>query len=178
MSLRPKWLSSAVFYQIYPQSFYDTNGDGIGDIPGITEKLEYIKRLGCNAIWINPVYESPFYDAGYDISNYYKVAPRYGTNGDLKRLFKVAHKKGIRVLLDLVPGHTSIEHPWFKKSCKEKKNKYSEWYIWNDRSHLSHDGDPVILGYAQRPQAYITNYYWHQPALNYGYAKQNVQRQL
>jgi len=107
------WLKNAVFYEIYPQSFYDSNGDGVGDIPGIIQKLDYIQSLGCNALWLNPVYDSPFLDAGYDVRNYKKVAPRYGTNDDLFRLFNVAHKRNIRVLLDLVPGHTSIDHPWF-----------------------------------------------------------------
>lgn len=101
------WLDSAIFYEIYPQSFKDSNADGMGDLPGIIEKLDYVKELGCNAIWLNPCFESPFGDAGYDISDFYSVAPRYGTNEDLKRLFCEAHKKGIRVLLDLVAGHTS-----------------------------------------------------------------------
>ena len=114
----PKWIENAVFYEIYPQSFYDTNGDGIGDIQGIIEKLDYVKELGCNALWINPCYDSPFKDAGYDVRDYKKVAARYGTNDDLYRLFKVAHEKGIHVLLDLVPGHTSEEHEWFKASGK------------------------------------------------------------
>ena len=121
-----KWLKDTVFYEIYPQSFNDTNGDGIGDIPGITEKLDYIKSLGCNALWINPCYDSPFKDAGYDVRDYKKVAPRYGTNEDLYHLFDEAHKKGIRVLLDLVPGHTSEEHPWFRESQKVEKNEYSD----------------------------------------------------
>lgn len=110
------WLKDAVFYEIYPQSFRDTNADGIGDFNGITEKLDYIKELGCNAIWINPCFDSPFHDAGYDVRDYKKVAPRYGTNEDLYRLFYRAHEKGIHILLDLVPGHTSEEHPWFKES--------------------------------------------------------------
>ncbi len=103
----PTWLKDAVFYEIYPQSFYDTNGDGIGDLEGIIQKLDYIKELGCNALWINPMYDSPFMDAGYDVRDYKKVAARYGTNEDAYRLFDEAHKRGIKVLLDLVPGHTS-----------------------------------------------------------------------
>lgn len=110
----PKWLDNAVFYEIYPQSFNDTNADGIGDINGITEKLDYIKDLGCNAIWINPCFKSPFGDAGYDVEDYYMVAPRYGTNEDLANLFKEAHKRDMHILLDLVPGHTSVQHEWFK----------------------------------------------------------------
>ena len=103
----PKWLKDAVFYEIYPQSFYDTNADGIGDFNGIIEKLDYIRGLGCNALWINPCFDSPFKDAGYDVRDYKKVAPRYGTNDDLVRLFNEAHKRDMHVLLDLVPGHTS-----------------------------------------------------------------------
>ena len=102
-----KWLKDAVFYEIYPQSFYDSNGDGIGDIEGIIEKLDYIRSLGCNALWINPCFDSPFKDAGYDVRDYKKVAPRYGTNEDLYTLFQKAHKKEIRVLLDQLHG-TSI----------------------------------------------------------------------
>jgi len=113
MSKHPAWLGNAIFYQIYPQSFCDSNGDGIGDIQGIIGKLDYIRELGCNAIWINPCFESPFLDAGYDVADYYKVAPRYGTNDDLIRLFDEVHKRGMHILLDLVPGHTSWEHPWF-----------------------------------------------------------------
>ena len=105
--IMPNWLKDAVFYEIYPQTFCDSNGDGIGDINGIISKLDYVQSLGCNAIWLNPVYDSPFMDAGYDVRNYYQVAERYGTNEDLKRLFEIAHEKGIRILLDLVPGHTS-----------------------------------------------------------------------
>ena len=104
------WLKNAVFYEIYPQTFYDTNGDGIGDLQGIIEKLPYVKSLGCNAIWMNPCFDSPFKDGGYDVRNYKLVAPRYGTNDDLVRLFDEAHKLGIKILLDLVPGHTSEEH--------------------------------------------------------------------
>ena len=112
----PNWLRDAVFYEIYPQTFKDTNGDGIGDLNGIIEKLDYVKDLGCNALWINPCYDSPFKDAGYDVRDYKKVAPRYGTNEDLYRLFDEAHKRNIHVLLDLVPGHTSEEHEWFLES--------------------------------------------------------------
>ena len=120
-----KWLNDAVFYEIYPQSFFDSNGDGIGDIKGIIEKLDYIKGLGCNAVWINPCFDSPFKDAGYDVRDYKKVAPRYGTNEDLFRLFDIAHEKGMHVLLDLVAGHTSEEHPWFRESQRAEKNEYS-----------------------------------------------------
>ena len=126
----PNWLNDAVFYEIYPQSFCDTNGDGIGDIEGIISKLDYVKSLGCNAIWLNPIYDSPFMDAGYDVRNYKKVAERYGTNDDLVRLFDEAHKKGIKILLDLVPGHTSDQHEWFLEAKKAAKSEYSNRYIF------------------------------------------------
>ena len=100
----PSWLENIVFYEIYPQTFLDTDGDGIGNIQGIIRKLDYIKNLGCDGIWLNPCFASPFYDAGYDVADYKKVAPRYGTNEDLKELFRKAHEKGMKVLLDLVPG--------------------------------------------------------------------------
>ena len=168
----PTWLEDAVFYEIYPQSFCDSNGDGIGDIPGIISKLDYLKCLGISAVWLNPCFESPFSDAGYDISDFYKVAPRYGTNEDLKRLFVEARKLGIRVLLDLVPGHTSMDHPWFKQSCKQESNPYSDWYIWTD-SVWKWDvpGFRVISGHAERDAAYVTNFFYFQPALNYGFAR-------
>ena len=100
------WLDTAIFYEIYPQSFKDSDADGIGDFRGIVSRLDYIQSLGCNAIWMNPCFESPFNDAGYDVSNYFRVAPRYGTNEDLKALFCAVHDHEMRILLDLVPGHT------------------------------------------------------------------------
>jgi len=167
----PNWLPRAIFYQIYPQSFYDSNDDGIGDIPGIIEKLDYIAWLGVNALWLNPCFVSPFQDAGYDVADFYNVAPRYGTNEDLKRLFEAAHRRKIKVCLDLVPGHTSIEHLWFKASCRHERNEFSDRYIWTN-STWDHVDDRMkfILGYAERDGAYATNFFYCQPALNYGYA--------
>ena len=168
---KPSWLENAVFYEIYPQSYFDSNADGIGDIPGIINKLDYIQSLGVSGIWINPCYVSPFQDAGYDVADYYQVAPRYGTNGDLQRLFREAKARGIRILLDLVPGHTSIEHPWFKESCKPDKNKYSDYYIWTDSAwKWEVPGYKVVSGFSQRNGCYITNFFYSQPALNYGFA--------
>jgi len=112
---KPAWLENAVFYEIYPQTYYDSNADGIGDIPGVIQKLNYIQSLGVNAIWLNPCFESPFLDAGYDISDYYQVAPRYGTNADLQCLFDEAKKLGMHVILDLVlvtpPSNTPGSRP-------------------------------------------------------------------
>ena len=168
-----QWLKDAVFYEIYPQSFYDTNGDGIGDLQGIIAKLDYIRDLGCNALWINPCFDSPFKDAGYDVRDYKKIAPRYGTNEDAAALFRAAHEKGIRVLFDLVPGHTSEEHPWFKASCKPGHNEYSDRFIWTDSCFASGDGMPFIGGETERNGTYILNFFKCQPALNYGYGKIN-----
>ena len=163
------WLKNAVFYEIYPQSFRDTNGDGIGDLNGITEKLPYIKSLGCNALWLNPIYDSPFKDAGYDVRDHKKIASRYGTEEDLVKLFAEAHKLGIRVLLDLVPGHTSEEHSWFKESAKAEENEYSDRYIWTANAFCGGDGMPFIGGEHDRDATYIINFFKCQPALNFGY---------
>ncbi|MBO7184272.1 MAG: glycosylase, partial [Oscillospiraceae bacterium] len=163
------WLNNAVFYEIYPQSFKDTNGDGIGDLNGITEKLPYIKNLGCNALWLNPIYDSPYKDAGYDVRDHKKIAARYGTEEDLVRLFEEAHKLGIRVLLDLVPGHTSEQHPWFLESAKAEENEYSDRYIWTCNAFCGGDGMPFIGGEHDRDAAYIINFFKCQPALNFGY---------
>lgn len=171
MAKQPAWLEKAVFYQIYPQSFYDANGDGIGDLPGILAKLDYIQSLGIDAVWLNPCFVSPFQDAGYDISDYYQVAPRYGTNDDLRRLFAEAGRRGIRVLLDLVPGHTSIEHPWFKASCRSERNEYSDWYVWTDSVWTPQPpGMSLVRAFAERDGCYIPNFFYFQPALNYGFA--------
>ncbi len=174
----PAWLSDAVFYEIYPQSFNDTNGDGIGDIEGIIEKLDYVKSLGCNAIWLNPIYDSPFKDAGYDVRDYKKVAERYGTNDDLVRLFDEAHKKDIKILLDLVPGHTSEEHEWFKKSCEADRNEFSDRYIWTDSAFCGIGGHPYIGGEAEREGCYMLNFFKCQPALNYGVLNKTEKWQL
>jgi len=168
----PGWLKNAIFYQVYPASFYDSNGDGIGDLPGIIEKLGYIRDLGCNAIWLNPCFESPFHDGGYDISDYYRVGRRYGTNADLRRLFRKAHQMGIRVILDLVAAHTSTEHPWFKASCRAKKNKYSNWYVWTDSVWMRASGyQGTVRGYGQRDGCFMPNFFYCQPALNFGFAR-------
>ena len=163
------WLKDAVFYEIYPQSFYDSNGDGIGDIPGIIQKLDYVKSLGCNALWINPWYDSPFKDAGYDVRDYKSIAPRYGTLADAEALFRAAHEKGIHVLIDLVAGHTSEEHPWFLQSGEETPNEYSDRFIWTDSAFTPGDGMPFVGGEFPRDATYIINFFKCQPALNYGY---------
>ncbi len=168
----PAWLESAVFYQIYPQTFRDSDGDGIGDLRGIIEKLPYLHDLGIDAIWLNPCFVSPFGDAGYDVADFYQVAPRYGTNDDLRALFAAAKKRGIRVMLDLVAGHTSNQHPWFKESQRHERNAYSDWYVWTDSVWTWFaPGQQVVVGGAERDANFIPNFFHFQPALNYGYAK-------
>lgn len=167
----PKWLDDAVFYEIYPQSFKDSNGDGIGDFNGIIEKMDYVKDLGCTAIWMNPCFKSPFGDAGYDVSDYLDTAPRYGTNEDLKRLFSEAHKRGMHILLDLVPGHTSVEHPWFKQSMKAERNEFTDRYVWTDSIWESPEAMGCIRGISDRDGSCAVNFFSHQPALNYGFYK-------
>ena len=167
----PAWLLDAVIYQIYPQSFYDSNGDGIGDLPGITAKLDYIQSLGVSAIWINPFFVSPCNDAGYDIADYYRVAPRYGTLADFHELVRQAHSRSLKVIFDLVIGHCSWENPWFVASCQEQPNPYSDWFIWTDNVWApAPPGLEVIRGYAPRPGGYLTNFFVSQPAFNFGFA--------
>lgn len=163
------WLDDAIFYEIYPQSFMDSNDDGIGDFKGIISKLDYIKDLGCNAIWINPCFDSPFMDAGYDVADYYKIAPRYGTNEDAELLFEEAHKRGIHILFDLVPGHTSYKHPWFVESMKAEANKYTDRYVWTDNIWISPTDYATIRGISDRDGSCIVNFFSTQPALNYGF---------
>ena len=194
----PSWLSSAIFYELYPQSFLDTNGDGIGDLPGVIQKLDYIKSLGCNAVWLNPCFVSPMGDAGYDVADFYHVDPRYGTDADLVRLFSEAPARGMKVCLDLVAGHTSTSHPWFQASAKAKRNKYSDWYIWTNsawerpappKTASAAPGAPativqamssaplqLVRGYGERDGGYVANYFYFQPALNYGFAHPDPER--
>ena len=165
----PKWLEKAVFYEVYPQSFMDSNGDGIGDLEGIGRKLDYIKDMGFNAIWLNPIYESLFFDAGYDVSDYLKVAKRYGGNKALTKLIANCHDKGIRLILDLVPGHTAINHKWFKESCKAKKNEYTSRFVWNKDIWNVDPKFNWIRGFYERNGAAMINFFSIQPKLNYGF---------
>lgn len=128
--MKNRWYKDAVVYQIYPRSFCDSNGDGIGDIKGITSKIEYLKDLGINAVWLNPVYKSPNKDNGYDISDYRDIMDEFGTLDDFKEMLEKFHKNGIKVIMDLVVNHTSDQHKWFQESKKSKDNPYRDYYIW------------------------------------------------
>ena len=136
--MEKKWWQSSVVYQIYPRSFADSNGDGMGDIPGITGKIEYLKKLGVNVLWICPIYQSPQDDNGYDISDYRTVYPEFGTMEDMKILIQKCQDNDIKIIMDLVVNHTSDEHPWFIEAKKSLDNPYRDYYIWRK----GEDGQP------------------------------------
>ncbi len=170
------WLRDAVLYEIYPQSFADSNGDGIGDLRGVIDRLDHISSLGVDAIWFNPCFSSPFVDAGYDVSDYLRIAPRYGTNEDLEELVARAGERGIRVLLDLVVGHTSIEHAWFQAELHaDGPSPEGDRYIWCEDPEppaweLDLPGIPAwVPSPGPRPGHYLKNFYDEQPALNFGW---------
>ena len=162
-----KWLENAVFYEIYPTSFCDANGDGIGDLKGITDKVSYLKSLGIDAVWFNPFYKSPFKDGGYDIADYYEIDKHFGTMEDFDNMVKVFKQNGIKIIMDLVIGHTSDKHKWFKMSARAKKNKYYDYYVWTDSLFTDYPGS--IKGLYLRDGGYVPNYYASQPALNFGF---------
>lgn len=166
----PTWLRDAVLYQIYPQSFADSNGDGIGDLRGIAEHLDHLAWLGVTTVWLNPCFASPMRDAGYDVADYLTVDPRYGDNDDLVNLVDRARERGIRVLLDLVPGHTSDTHPWFVTSARDPGDHR---YIWADPGDGRLPGG-FVASPGPRPGGYLPNFFDFQPALNFGYARQKA----
>lgn len=138
----PRWVEGALVYHIYPRSFADSNGDGIGDLQGIADHLDYLQQLNITAIWLSPFYPSPMADFGYDVANYTDVDPIFGTLGDFDGLLAAAHDRGIRVMVDLVPNHTSDEHPWFIESASSRDNDRADWYIWRDP--VTHADEPEV----------------------------------
>ncbi len=168
------WWKEAVIYQIYPRSFNDSNGDGIGDIKGVIEKLDYLKWLGVDAVWLSPVFKSPNDDNGYDISDYYDIMDEFGTMEDIEKLIDEAKKRDIRIIMDLVPNHTSDEHSWFIESRKSKDNKYRDYYIWRDPvdGHEPNELGSCFSGSAWQFDEQTGQYYLHlfskkQPDLNW-----------
>jgi alpha-glucosidase len=160
-----QWWQTGVIYQIYPRSFQDSNGDGVGDLPGITARLDYLVSLGIDAIWISPFYPSPMADFGYDVSDYCNVDPLFGTLADFDALLAAAHRKGLRVILDFVPNHTSDQHPWFLESKSSRDNPKRDWYLWHDAAQPGDDWVPA----AQRvPNNWMSHFggsawEWDQP---------------
>ncbi|PZQ45644.1 MAG: alpha-glucosidase [Micavibrio aeruginosavorus] len=175
MAISKDWWRGAVMYQIYPRSFKDTNGDGVGDLKGITEKLEYVAGLGVDGIWISPFKKSPMKDFGYDVSDYCDIDPLFGTMDDFRALLKKAHSLNLKILVDMIFSHTSNEHPWFQESHKSRDNPKADWYVWADPKE---DGNPpnnwvsVFGGSAWqydswRGQYYLHNFLTEQPDLNF-----------
>jgi maltose alpha-D-glucosyltransferase / alpha-amylase len=171
----PLWFKRAVFYEIHIRAFYDSNGDGSGDFRGLTEKLDYLQWLGIDCIWLLPFYESPLRDGGYDIADFYKVHPDYGTVEDVRQLIDAAHARQIRVIADLVMNHTSSEHAWFQESRSSPDNPKRDWYVWSDTPEPYQDARIIFIDTETSNWTYdpvAGQYYWHrffshQPDLNY-----------
>ncbi|KAI0339209.1 glycoside hydrolase family 13 protein [Trametopsis cervina] len=173
------WWKSAVIYQIYPISFFDSNGDGVGDLNGIIAKLDYIKALGADVIWLCPIYSSPLADMGYDISDYHSIDPRYGTMEDWERLLEGVHQRGMKLLMDLVANHTSNEHAWFRESRTSKTSAKRDWYVWrpprydeHGQRHPPNNWKSIFQGPAWEYDETTDEYYLHlfvkeQPDLNW-----------
>src|SRR5688572_27618859 len=170
------WWQTGVVYQIYPRSYQDSNGDGIGDLAGITGRLDYLSdTLGVDAIWLSPIFLSPMHDFGYDVASYTDIHPLFGTMADFDRLLKETHKRGLKLILDLVPNHTSDEHPWFLESRSSRDNPKRDWYLWRDpapdggppNNWLSHFGGPAWTYDETTGQYYLHQFVKQQPDLNY-----------
>lgn len=168
------WWKKAVIYQIYPKSFQDSNGDGIGDLPGIISRLDYLQKLGIDAIWLSPIYKSPGIDNGYDIADYEAIDPQYGTMADMKKLILEAKKRNIRIIMDLVVNHTSDQHPWFIEAKKSTNSPYRDFYIWRNpvNNHEPNNLKSDFSGSAWKFDQGTGQYYLHffapqQPDLNW-----------
>jgi maltose alpha-D-glucosyltransferase/alpha-amylase len=170
-----RWYQRAVFYEVLVRGFNDSGDDGTGDLRGLTEKLDYLQWLGIDCLWLLPFYESPLRDGGYDIADFFSVLPEYGTIGDAVVLIEEAHKRGIRVIADMVVNHTSDQHPWFQESRQDRTNPKADWYVWNDDDHrwgeariIFVDTEPSNWTFdPQRGQYYWHRFFHHQPDLNY-----------
>lgn len=164
MEQQKKWWQNAVVYQVYPRSFQDSNGDGIGDIPGVISRLDYLEELGVDAVWLSPVCRSPQDDNGYDISDYQDIDPMFGTLEDMERLIAEAKKRNIRIVMDLVLNHSSDEHRWFQEARKSRDNPYHDYYVWRDGEEgvLPNDMGSVFGGPAWEWVPELKQYYFHQ----------------
>lgn len=171
----PDWWRGAVIYQVYPRSFYDSNGDGIGDLPGVTAKLDYIASLNVDAIWLSPFFTSPMKDFGYDVSDYRGVDPIFGTIEDFDELIAEAHKCDLKIMIDQVLSHSSDQHRWFTESRASRDNPKADWYVWADpnadgtppNNWLSVFGGSAWAWDSRRKQYYLHNFLTSQPDLNF-----------
>ena len=171
----PLWFKDAVFYEVYVRGFYDSDGDGVGDFRGLTEKLDYLEWLGVDCLWLLPMYESPLRDGGYDIADYYKILPDYGTLEDFRQFLDEAHRRGIRVITDLVINHTSDQHPWFKEASRSPDSPKRDWYVWSDSPELYKEARIIFTDTEKSNWTWCETaqgFYWHrffshQPDLNY-----------
>ena len=171
----PRWFHNAVFYEILVRGFYDANGDGTGDLRGVTEKLDYLHWLGVDCLWLLPFYQSPLRDGGYDISDFWTILPEYGDLADAVELVEEAHRRGIRIIADLVMNHTSDQHPWFVESRQDRTNPKADWYVWSDDDTRYADARIIFVDAEksnwtldpQRGQFYWHRFFSHQPDLNY-----------
>ena len=169
------WFKRAVFYEVLVRAFYDSNADGVGDLRGLTEKLDYLKWLGVDCLWLPPFYDSPLRDGGYDIRDFYKVLPEFGTVDDFVELLDAAHRRGIRVITDLVMNHTSDSHAWFQESRRDPDGPYGDFYVWSDTSEKYRDARIIFVDTEEsnwtfdpvRRQFYWHRFFSHQPDLNY-----------
>lgn len=165
------WWKNGIVYQIYPRSFQDSDGDGIGDLRGIRQRLDYLVALGVDAVWISPIYPSPMADFGYDISDYCGIDPRFGTLADFDELVQGAHARGLKVILDFVPNHTSDRHPWFIESSSSRSDPKRDWYLWRDpapgggppNNWLSNFGGPAWTLDPRTGQYYLHSFLREQP---------------
>jgi maltose alpha-D-glucosyltransferase/alpha-amylase len=169
------WYKDAVFYEVYVRAFYDSNGDGHGDLPGLTQKLDHLQALGVDALWLLPIYPSPLRDDGYDIADFYSVLPEYGTLDDFKALVEATHDRGMRVITDLVLNHTSDQHPWFQAARRDRNSPYRDYYVWSDSDQKYQEARIIFLDTETSNWTWdevANQYYWHrfyssQPDLNY-----------
>jgi maltose alpha-D-glucosyltransferase / alpha-amylase len=174
MNKNPLWYQNAVFYEVYPRAFFDSNGDGHGDLAGLAQKLDYVQSLGIDCLWLLPYYQSPLKDDGYDIADYYSIHPTYGSLDDFKTLVNEAHRRGLRIITDLVLNHTSDQHPWFQQS-RQGNPQYRDYYVWSDDNQKYKDARIIFLDSESSNWTWdekARKYFWHrfyssQPDLNY-----------
>ena len=175
LKLEAGWYKHAIIYQVHVRTFFDANGDGVGDFAGLAQRLDYLEELGVNAIWLMPFFPSPLRDDGYDISDYRSVHPGYGTLGDFKSFLSIAHERGLRVIIEMVLNHTSDQHPWFQESRSSLDNPKRDWYVWSDTDSKYRGTRIIFLDTEMSNWSWdpiSKSYYWHrffahQPDLNY-----------